>query len=102
MDELKIFWTKTAKKQRDHIFDYWNKRNKSKSHSIKLNLAIGEKIELLKFHPEIGKITNFRDTRAISMRHYSILYKRDNSRIIITGFWDNRQNPEKLLKFLKK
>ncbi len=50
----------------------------------------------------MGKATNFGNTRAISMRHYSILYKIDNSRIIITGFWDNRQNTEKLLKFLKK
>ncbi|MGQ1948617.1 type II toxin-antitoxin system RelE/ParE family toxin [Geofilum sp. OHC36d9] len=102
MDQLKIFWTKTAKKQRDHIFDYWNKRNKSNSYTIKLNSAIGEKVALIKFHPEIGKTTNFGDTRAISMKHYSILYTIDNSRIIITGFWDNRQNPEKLLKFLKK
>jgi plasmid stabilization system protein ParE len=102
MDELKVFWTQTANRQRDHIFDYWNTRNKSKSYSKKLNLAIIEKIQLLKFHPEMGKTTNFGSTRAISMRHYSILYKTDNSRLIITGFWDNRQNPAKLLKFLKK
>lgn len=102
MDELKVFWTQTAKRQRDHIFDYWNTRNKSKSYSKKLNLAIIEKIQLLKTHPEMGKTTNFGSTRAISMRHYSILYKSDNSRLIITGFWDNRQNPAKLLKFLKK
>ena len=102
MDELIVFWTQTAKKQRDHIFDYWNTRNKSKSYSKKLNLAIIEKIQLLKTHPEMGKTTNFGNTRAISMRHYSILYKTDNSRLIITGFWDNRQNPAKLLKFLKK
>ena len=30
MDELIVFWTQTAKKQRDQIFDYWNTRNKSK------------------------------------------------------------------------
>lgn len=102
MDELKVFWTQTAKRQRDYIFDYWNTRNKSKSYSKKLNLAIIKKIQLLKFHPEMGKTTNFGSTRAISMRHYSILYKTDNSRLIITGFWDNRQNPAKLLKFLKK
>lgn len=29
MDALKLFWTSTAIKQRNHIFDYWNKRNKS-------------------------------------------------------------------------
>jgi len=35
MDELKIFWTQTAKEQRDHIFDYWNKRNKNTDYSKK-------------------------------------------------------------------
>ncbi len=102
MDELTIFWTQTAKRQRDHIFEYWNNRNKSKSYSKKLNFSIIERIELLKSHPEMGKKTNLGVTKAISMRHYSILYKIDRPKIIITGFWDNRQDPEKLLNFLKE
>ena len=102
MDGLKIFWTQTAIKQRDHIFDYWNNRNKSKTYSKKLNLAIRKRVELLKSQPEIGKETNFEKTRAIIMGHYSILYKIDKPKIIITGFWDNRQDPKKLLRFLKK
>ena len=101
MDGLKIFWTQTAIRQRDHIFDYWNKRNKSKYYSQKLNIAIKERTEILKFHPEMGKNTNFRETKAIIMTHYSILYKIDKPKIIITGFWDNRQDPKKLLHFLK-
>lgn len=101
MDGLTIFWTQTAKLQRNHIFDYWNNRNKSKNYSKKLNLAIRERIELLKFHPEMGKSSDFGETRATTMGHYSILYKIDRPRIIITGFWDNRQDPKKLLKFLK-
>ena len=100
MDELTIFWTQTAKYQRDHIFDYWNKRNKSTSYSKKLNLLIKERTELLKSYPEMGKETDFKETRVVSMGHYSILYKVDRPRIIITSFWDNRQDPEKLLKFL--
>ena len=86
MDELTIFWTQTAKRQRDHIFEYWNNRNKSKSYSKKLNFAIRERIELLKSHPEMGKNTNFGDTKTISMRHYSILYRINRPKIIITGF----------------
>lgn len=102
MDELTIFWTQTAKRQRDLIFEYWNNRNKSNSYSKKLNFSIIERIELLKSNPEMGKKTNFGVTKAISMRHYSILYKIDRPKIIITGFWDNRQDPEKLLDFLKE
>lgn len=74
---------------------------KSNTYSKKLNLVIREKIELLRFHPEMGRKTDFGETRAIPMGHYSILYNIDISGIIITGFWDNRQDPEKLLQFLK-
>lgn len=102
MDGLIILWTQTAIKQRDHIFSYWNNRNKSNSYSKKLNLAVRERVELLKSQPDIGKKTNFGKTRAIIMGHYSILYKIDKPRIIITGFWDNRQDPKKLLRLLTK
>ena len=102
MDELTIFWTQTAKRQRDSIFEYWNDRNKSTEYSKKLNLSIGERTKLLKSHPEMGKETDFKETRVISMGHYSILYKVNKPKIIITGFWDNRDNPKKLLKFLQK
>lgn len=99
---MRIFWTKTAIAQRNHTFEYWNNRNKSNSYSIKLNSSIKERISLLTTNPDMGKPTEYSDTRAISLGHYSILYKRTESEIFITGFWDNRQNPKKLLKFLKK
>ncbi len=62
MDGLNISWTQTAVKQRDHIFDYWNNRNKSNSYSKKLNVAIRERVELLRSQPDIGKETNLRRT----------------------------------------
>lgn len=102
MDGLTIFWSQTAKRQRDYIFDYWNKRNKNTNYSKKLNLFIRERTELLKKHPEMGKETDFRETRTISMGHYTVLYKILKPKIIITGFWDNRQDPEKLLEFLRE
>jgi len=74
MDGLTVFWTHTAKRQRNYIFNYWNKRNKSTSYSKKLNLAIREQTELLKNYPEMGKPTDFKGTHAVIMGHYSILY----------------------------
>jgi len=102
MDELKVFWTSTAKRQRDHVFEYWNERNNSTSYSKKLNLTIKERIIILKSHSDIGKQTEFENTRSINMGHYSIFYKREGKNIFITGFWDNRQDPIKLLRFLKR
>lgn len=35
MARLKVFWTVTAVKQRNHVFEFWNERNKSNSFSKK-------------------------------------------------------------------
>ncbi len=102
MTRLKVYWTSTAIKQRNHVFQYWNERNQSVTFSRKLNKKIKERINLLKTNPELGKETSYKNTRAISLGHYSIFYKKIDSKIIITGFWDNRQDPKKLLEFLKK
>lgn len=102
MAKLTIFWTQTAIKQRNHTFEYWNLRNKSTSYASKLNSSIKERITLLKSNPELGMRTDFNNTRMISLGHYSILYKKVDLKIIIIGFWDNRQDPKKLLMFLKE
>lgn len=101
MDELKVIWTATALKQRNYIFDYWNKRNRNNKYSRKLNLLIRDRIELIKTFPEIGTQTEYKNTRAVSIGHYNILYKLDSTQLIINGFWDNRQNPKKLSSFLE-
>ena len=100
MTELSVFWTNTALKQRNYTFEYWNDRNKSTTYSKKLNSSIKERTDILKTNPELGKKTDFNNTRVISLGHYTILYRKVDLKIIITGFWDNRQNPNKLLKFL--
>jgi len=102
MAQLGIFWTETAIRQRNYIFEYWIERNQSNAYAKKLNEKIGERTKLLKRNPELGKKTDFKNTRAVSLGHYSILYQIIDDKIIITGFWDNRQEPKKLLKFLKK
>lgn len=98
---LNIYWTLTALKQRNFIFEYWNNRNKSNEYSQKINQKIKERIKLLKSNPNLGVKTEFTENRAISLGHFTIFYKKIDSGIYITAFWDNRQNPEKLLKFLK-
>ena len=102
MAQLTIHWTETAIRQRNYIFEYWIERNQSTTYAKKLNEKIKERTNLLKHNPDLGKITEFKNTRAVSLGHYSILYQASENKIIITGFWDNRQEPEKLLDFLKK
>jgi len=98
---LKVFWTETAVAQRNCIFEYWNKRNNSNAYSSKLRLTINNSIELLRKYPELGIKTDFGEHRALALQHFSLFYKFDAERIIITAFWDNRQDPEKLLALLR-
>lgn len=48
MAQIKILWASTAVIQRNYIFEYWNKRNKSTSYSKKLNNKIKERLYILK------------------------------------------------------
>ena len=98
---LNVFWTQTAINQRNLVFKYWNSRNKSNSYSVKLNFEIKRRIALLKSNPEMGRKTDFNNVKVVVMGHYSILYKIENSNILIVSFWDNRQNPDKLLQLLR-
>ncbi len=98
---LELKWTSTAVKQRNHIFDYWNEQNKSTAYSKKLNIKIKKRISLLKQFPNLGKTIEFKNTRTISLGQYSIFYQLIENSIVITGLWDNRQDPKKLLKILK-
>ena len=52
-------------------------------------------------NPLIYKKADFKNTRVASLGNFSIFYKVTNEEIIITTFWDNRQNPKKLLKVLE-
>lgn len=97
-----IVWTETAAKQRRHILNYWLQRNKSPDYPTKLIQRISERTNTIARFPKSGKKTTFPDTRISSMGHYSILYKIGENKVIVTAFWDNRQDPKKLLKILTK
>ena len=98
---LKVFWTETAVVQRNSIFEYWNKRNGSNTYSSKLRLTINNNIELLRKYPELGVKTDFGEHRSLASGYFSLFYKFDTERVIITAFWDSRQDPGKLLELLR-
>ena len=51
--------------------------------------------------PFIHKATDFKDVIVGSLKNFSIHYKASEEQIIVTAFWDNRQNPKKLLEIVK-
>ncbi len=101
MDEIKVIWSELAVFQRNGIFEFWNNHNKSTNYSEKLNLIIDEKIEQICHFPQSG--IRFKNTqiRMIHFENFSLIYQQIENSIYIYSFWDNRQDPEKLMENLK-
>jgi hypothetical protein len=96
-----VIWTKTADIQFVGILEYWVKRNGSNSYSKKLVKLVSKRTKQISEKPFIYKATDFKETRVASLGNFSIYYKALEMEIIITAFWDNRQDPKKLLKVLE-
>ena len=100
MAKRTVVWTETAVRQRRDILIFWTKHNGSTIYAEKLIKLIKKQINLILKHPQAFKATNYPDTRESAMGHFSIFYKFTTNLLIITAFWDNRQDPKKLLKSL--
>jgi plasmid stabilization system protein ParE len=101
MAKRTIKWTRTADLQYIGILEYWVKRNKSATYSKKLIHLVADRLEQIAETPTIYKKVNFKDTHVASFGNFSIYYKVTVDQIIVTAFWDNRQDPKKLLKILR-
>lgn len=97
-----VVWTETAARQRREILKYWIKHNGSTSYAEELIKLTADRIQIILRHPESFKSTTYYKTRESAMGHFSIFYKSTEEKIIITAFWDNRQDPKKILELIKK
>ena len=95
-----VVWTETATKQRREILKYWIKKNGSTLYAEKLIKITTKQIKVIQNYPESFKLTDYPDTRESALGHFSIYYKIILDLIIITAFWDNRQDPKSLLTIL--
>lgn len=96
-----VRWTRTADIQYIGVLEYWVKRNKSNAYSKKLIKIVAKRTKQIAETPFIYKSTEFKGTRVASLGNFSIFYKASDKEIIITAFWDNRQDKQKLLRILK-
>ncbi|MCC5921559.1 MAG: type II toxin-antitoxin system RelE/ParE family toxin [Cyclobacteriaceae bacterium] len=100
MAQRTVRWTRTADIQYIGILEYWLNRNKSATYSKKLINIVSEKTKQIAKTPFIYKKTDFKDVRVASIENFSIFCKVTPDEILITAFWDNRQDPKNLLKAL--
>ncbi len=96
MAERIVKWTRTADMQFVPVLEYWTARNKSTAYSKKLIKIVSKITNQLAVSPYIFKMSDFKDTRAAIIGHFSIFYQVTDEEIIITAFWDNRQDPKRL------
>jgi plasmid stabilization system protein ParE len=97
-----VVWTQTAAQQRREILKYWVKRNGTTTYAEKLIKLTAEQINVIQSNPKLFKKADFPETYVSALGHFSIFYKFNKDLLIITAFWDNRQDPKKLLDILKK
>jgi hypothetical protein len=101
MAKRKVVWTLGAKRQLQFVYEYWNEHNGSSTFSRKIHEQINNRLNTIVEFPQSGRLTDVKNTRVTAIGHYSLFYEIGNVEITITGFWDNRQDPSKLLDFLK-
>ena len=102
MAQRTVTWTRTADIQYAGILEYWVRNNKSTIYSKKLVKLVSERTKQIAQSPFAYKAVEFPDTRVASLGNFSIFYKVYDNEIVITAFWDNRQDPNKLLEVLKQ
>lgn len=97
---MKIIITTQAEKNLIDITDYLY----AKFGEIVIQRFL-EKINSFKIqissHPEIGKKYYNGIYVFLLIKQINAFYRIENNKIIILTFWDNRQNPTKLIKILK-
>lgn len=98
MAKRKVVWTETAAKQRREILNYWTERNKSTIYAEKLIEITAKHLKVISKNPEAFKETEINELRESAMGHFSLYYKTTPDQIIVMAFWDNRQDPKRLLK----
>jgi len=102
MAKRNVVWTETAARQRREILKYWVQRNGTTTYAEKLLKLTAAQIKVIQDNPKLFKKADFPDTYVSALGHFSIFYKFTKNLLIVTAYWDNRQDPKKLLDILRK
>lgn len=100
MARRKIIWSKTADIQFNGVLEYWLNRNKSNRYPKRLIRLTIKRTEDIANNPEIYKQTEISAYRVSVLENFSIYYQVTDDAILIAAFWDNRQDPDRLLDIL--
>ncbi|MFY1046648.1 type II toxin-antitoxin system RelE/ParE family toxin [Chryseobacterium sp. GP-SGM7] len=97
----RLIWSSTAKIIRKEILQFWITHNKSAKYSKILNAEFNKNAKQIAELPSIGIEISDSIYRGKLVKDYYLLYAIKEEIIEILFIWDTRQNPIKLLNFIK-
>jgi plasmid stabilization system protein ParE len=95
MVKRRIIWSEEAKLELREVLDFYKRRNKSSSYSLKLYKRFKLELEIIAKRPDIGIKTNRENTRGLIIEDYILFYEVRDMVIGVLELWDTRQNPDK-------
>ncbi len=96
MAQRKIIWTKKSNLERKDILDYWIRRNKSKTYSLKLNKLFLETLKQVAEHPTIGRKTEYENIRVKIIQDYLLFYEYTPTQVKVLSVWDGNRDDKNL------
>jgi len=96
MDELKKYWTKTAKAQLKAIYENYKIKSIQGAKNIKAEILQATKE--LHFAEQYQRDEIEPEFRRMFVRHYKILYIEENGIVFIARIFDTRQDPNKQIE----
>jgi|SRR5690606_3003256 len=94
MAKYKIEWSTDAKTDLFDILDFYIRRNKNATYSIKLNARIHKSINLISRNPFLGIKTDYDSIRGLISGDYQVFYEIFDQILLIIMVWDSRRDPE--------
>lgn len=97
-----IVWSPEAEIDLTKILEFYYYKVQAKTYANRLNEIFESEVKQIGKYPQIGLACNSVDVRVKIAGHYQIIYEITDAKIYILRIWDNRQNPKKLPKSLRR
>jgi plasmid stabilization system protein ParE len=100
MARQQIVWTARGLASLNEMLLFYKLQNGNSTYSRKLLVHLKKSIKILEEFPHTGKPTSLYPIREFVLSRNSVFYKLMDEKIYILLVWDNRMDPQFLLKKL--
>jgi plasmid stabilization system protein ParE len=92
-EKITIQWSKRASKSLESIFNYYFQLSEQSAERIRKEIL--KTVSTLRFVEQYQVDELNTEYRRMIVRHYKIIYKVKNKRVLILNIFDTRQDPSK-------